>query len=310
MRGVAMTEADVVLVIGRKLDYQLGYGSPAVFPNARFVRIADTAGELVDNRRGTPELLATPALALASLVEHCGNRKPAVDAAWVENLRRRHLERSVCDLRRRQIEVRVQRLLPRHFLAGVSSLAAHDRREIALRDGEQLVERLAGADARDQIGMFLHIRVDPLLGARPGPGVHAADLRRPFVPHLDAALGADDARIGVMTDFDSAFSSANRSPIVVGRDRSIQLEVLEGGGVLQGFEVRHDRCVRQRPPHVGLDPLEQLMASLDRPASRHQHMERDESARPGQVGANGMELHPGLAVIREDLSKSLLILGG
>ena len=34
-------------VIGRKLDYQLGYGSPAVFPHARFVRIADTAGDMV-----------------------------------------------------------------------------------------------------------------------------------------------------------------------------------------------------------------------------------------------------------------------
>jgi acetolactate synthase-1/2/3 large subunit len=100
MRGVAMTEADVVLVIGRKLDYQLGYGSPAVFPNARFVRIANTAGELVDNRRGAPELLATPALALDALVEQCGNRKPAIDAAWAENLRRRHLERSAPEARK------------------------------------------------------------------------------------------------------------------------------------------------------------------------------------------------------------------
>ncbi|MFZ1430965.1 MAG: thiamine pyrophosphate-binding protein, partial [Geminicoccaceae bacterium] len=63
MRAAAMTDADLVLVIGRKLDYQMGYGSPAVFPNARFVRLADTAGELIDNRRGDPELLATPALA-------------------------------------------------------------------------------------------------------------------------------------------------------------------------------------------------------------------------------------------------------
>jgi acetolactate synthase-1/2/3 large subunit len=100
MRGVAMTEADLVLVIGRKLDYQLGYGSPAVFPNARFVRIADTAGELVDNRRGSPELLATPALALAALVEQCGNRKPAIDTTWAENLRRRHRERSAPEARK------------------------------------------------------------------------------------------------------------------------------------------------------------------------------------------------------------------
>jgi acetolactate synthase-1/2/3 large subunit len=41
LRGRAMQEADVVVVIGRKLDYQLGYGSPAVFARARFIRIAD-----------------------------------------------------------------------------------------------------------------------------------------------------------------------------------------------------------------------------------------------------------------------------
>ena len=33
VRAQAMTEADLVAVVGRKLDYQLGYGSPAVFPN-------------------------------------------------------------------------------------------------------------------------------------------------------------------------------------------------------------------------------------------------------------------------------------
>ncbi|WP_288586157.1 thiamine pyrophosphate-binding protein [uncultured Methylobacterium sp.] len=94
MRAAAMTEADVVLVVGRKLDYQLGYGSPAVFPNARFVRIADTAGELVDNRRGEPELLATPALALAAIVEAAGNRAPALEREWAQGLRARHVARS------------------------------------------------------------------------------------------------------------------------------------------------------------------------------------------------------------------------
>jgi acetolactate synthase-1/2/3 large subunit len=94
MRAAAMTEADVVLVVGRKLDYQLGYGSPAVFPNARFVRIADTAGELVDNRRGEPELLATPALALSAIVDAAGNKAPALDKAWAEGLRERHVRRS------------------------------------------------------------------------------------------------------------------------------------------------------------------------------------------------------------------------
>lgn len=94
MRGVVMGEADLVVVVGRKLDYQLGYGSPAVYPHARFLRIADTAGELVDNRRGDPEIFATPALALAAIVEAMGNAAPATDRAWVDGLRRKHLDRS------------------------------------------------------------------------------------------------------------------------------------------------------------------------------------------------------------------------
>jgi acetolactate synthase-1/2/3 large subunit len=94
MRAAAMTEADLVLVIGRRLDYQMGYGSPAVFPGARFVRIADNAGELLDNRRGDPELLATPALALDAIVAAAGDREPACDKAWAASLRERHEKRS------------------------------------------------------------------------------------------------------------------------------------------------------------------------------------------------------------------------
>ena len=94
VRGNIMQEADAVLVIGRRLDYQLGYGSPAVFPDARFVRIADTAGELLDNRRGTPEILATPELALDAMVKTAGNRAPKVDKDWAEGLRKRQRERS------------------------------------------------------------------------------------------------------------------------------------------------------------------------------------------------------------------------
>jgi acetolactate synthase-1/2/3 large subunit len=94
VRGAVMSETDLLIVIGRKLDYQLGYGSPAVFPSARVMRIADTAGELVDNRRGDPELLADPALALDAIVEAAANRPPSVDSDWAEGLRRKQRERT------------------------------------------------------------------------------------------------------------------------------------------------------------------------------------------------------------------------
>ncbi|MDU8913316.1 thiamine pyrophosphate-binding protein [Aestuariicoccus sp. MJ-SS9] len=94
VRAAAMAQADLVITLGRKLDYQLGFGSPAVFPDARFLRIADTAGELVDNRRGTPELLASVPLALDALTDAFGNDPGARDADWLAGLRAKHRERT------------------------------------------------------------------------------------------------------------------------------------------------------------------------------------------------------------------------
>jgi acetolactate synthase-1/2/3 large subunit len=94
VRARAMQEADCVLVVGRKLDYQMAYGSPAVFKAARFVRIADHADELRDNRRGEVELLADPALALAALALAVSQPAPALDRAWTGGLRAEHEKRA------------------------------------------------------------------------------------------------------------------------------------------------------------------------------------------------------------------------
>jgi len=94
MRGRAMLEADLALVVGRKLDYQMGYGSPAVMPNAKFVRIADHADELRDNRRGEVELLADPGLALQALAAEAAAGPRGVDTAWTSALRAEHVKRS------------------------------------------------------------------------------------------------------------------------------------------------------------------------------------------------------------------------
>jgi acetolactate synthase-1/2/3 large subunit len=103
VRARAMQEADLVVVVGRKLDYQLAYGSPAVFGHARFVRIADHADELRDNRRGEVELLADPARALKAIAQALGADsgaatvaplEPALDRAWTAALRAEHVRRA------------------------------------------------------------------------------------------------------------------------------------------------------------------------------------------------------------------------
>ena len=94
MRGAVMGDADVVLTIGRRLDFQLAYGSPAIFGAAQFVRIADIPSEIRDNRRGTVEILASAAPTLQALLEVAGNRISAVDRPWAAKLRASHVERA------------------------------------------------------------------------------------------------------------------------------------------------------------------------------------------------------------------------
>lgn len=89
LRSRVMRDADLVITVGRQLDYQLGFGSPAAFPNARFVRISDSAGELYDNRRGEVEILADVGPTLDALAEQTTG-----DPSWRDELRAAHLERS------------------------------------------------------------------------------------------------------------------------------------------------------------------------------------------------------------------------
>jgi len=138
VRAAAMTDADVVLLIGRKLDYQVGYGSPAVFPHARFVRLADNPGELLDNRRGQPELLAAPDLALAAMLEVAGNREANIDKVWADGLRRRHRERLASAAGKQQAPTGADgKIHPRAIFDAIADLVP--RECIAIADGGDLL---------------------------------------------------------------------------------------------------------------------------------------------------------------------------
>ncbi len=136
VRGNAMAEADLLFVIGRKLDYQLGYGSPAVFPDARIVRLSDTAGELIDNRRGAPEILADPALTLDAMIETAGNRRPALDHDWADGLRDKQRQRTTGG---RAVPARGEdgKIHPAKIFEAIDRIAEKDY--IAVADGGDLL---------------------------------------------------------------------------------------------------------------------------------------------------------------------------
>ncbi|MCF8108174.1 MAG: thiamine pyrophosphate-binding protein [Desulfohalobiaceae bacterium] len=87
VRGKVMQEADMVLTVGRNLDYQLGYGSSAVFPRARLVRIGASPFELGGNRPGERELFGSVPQILKDLTVQIDGLGTASEQAWIEDLR-------------------------------------------------------------------------------------------------------------------------------------------------------------------------------------------------------------------------------
>jgi acetolactate synthase I/II/III large subunit len=90
MRGRVMREADLVITVGLRLDFQLGYGSPAVFDAARaFIRIGLTDQDTHAGRTSHFEVRGEPRAAVAGLTA----TPHAIDAAWVAEVGAANRER-------------------------------------------------------------------------------------------------------------------------------------------------------------------------------------------------------------------------
>ncbi len=86
VRSRAIAESDLVITLGKRLDFELAYGSAAVYSEAaRFIRIGRTADELCENRGGDVEICADVDRALEALVTSDA-RPAAPDDAWRSGL--------------------------------------------------------------------------------------------------------------------------------------------------------------------------------------------------------------------------------
>ena len=94
VRGAVMGDVDLVLTLGRRLDFQLAYGSPAVYGDATFVRVADVPSELRDNRPGEVGIYGSVGPTLEAIVAAAGSREPAIDRAWARKHRATHEDRA------------------------------------------------------------------------------------------------------------------------------------------------------------------------------------------------------------------------
>jgi acetolactate synthase-1/2/3 large subunit len=237
VRAAAMTEADVVLLVGRKLDYQVGYGSPAVFPNARFIRVADNAGELIDNRRGQPELLASPHLALDAMVAVAGNRESSLDKNWAEGLRRRHHERmtSTGAAKDRLMTGVDGKIHPRAIFDAIAAIAPPDY--IAIADGGDLLSFA-------RTGLRADIYMDAGAFGCLGVGVPFAVAAALALPDRHVISVNGDGAFGINAmEIDTAVRHGAKVVFIVSNNAAWNIERLDQemnyGGRVVGTTLRH-----------------------------------------------------------------------
>jgi len=138
-KGRAIQEADLVLTIGRSLDFQLGYGSPAVFQNARFIRMGTCPSEIRGNRRGDVEIFGSPSKVLKAILTQAGNRPVLMDRGWAETLRehdRKRRERLDAELAGAG-PGRDGAMHPYRLLGGLRDILSHDA--IIVADGGDIL---------------------------------------------------------------------------------------------------------------------------------------------------------------------------
>jgi len=83
----AFREADLVLVLGKRLDYRVAFGGPRLFdPSAQFIQADIHAPELGMNRRLEVGLCADVRAALRAFLDHLGARRWA-PRPWLERVR-------------------------------------------------------------------------------------------------------------------------------------------------------------------------------------------------------------------------------
>ena len=188
MRGTVMGDADLVVTLGRKLDFQLAYGSPAVFGAASFLRIADNGGELRDNRRGVVELLGTPSATLEAMLAVAGSRPSSVDRAWALRYRTDHLARA-------------SKLVTsmKNAPAGSDGLMHPNRLIAALKDALP-ADAVVVADGGDFLS-FVRVGLSPTTYLDPGP-LGCIGVGTPF--GIAASL-ACPGRVVVVATGDGAF---------------------------------------------------------------------------------------------------------
>ncbi|HEY2704526.1 MAG TPA: thiamine pyrophosphate-binding protein [Candidatus Dormibacteraeota bacterium] len=284
MRSRAMAEAELVVTVGRRLDFQLGYGSDAVFSaGPGWLRIGRTTDELADNRRGDVTVQADAGAALWALLE-AGVGHRGADTGWRDALHRASEERiAAARARAPRLTTGDGGIHPLTLLAAVEELV--DAGTVVVADGGDILSFARSSLAADTW-------LDPGALGCLGVGV-------PFA--VAAALTLPDRRvIAVVGDGAAGFSAMEIDTAVRHRARALVVVANNAGWNIE----RQDQIDRFDGNLVGVELPGCRYDLLARALGAHGERVEDAALLPGAL-RRGLENAPAVVdvwVSREPVS--------
>ena len=258
----AFKEADLFLVLGKRIDYRLALGGPRLFSaSARFIQVDIHAAELGLNRKLEVGICADAKLALRALIAEAGKHawKPL---AWLDQLRawKAEWEAQIAE----QVRSRISPLHPAAFFAEFKKWSPKNL--IYSWDGGDVVHWGRATHPITSTGRWLRLGPLGTIGAGLPNGL-AMQLANPGKP---VAVITGDGSLGFyIAEMDSAVRHNLPIVIVVGNDGGWGIErELQGGGKTVACELRRTRydLVMQGFGGGGetVDTLEQVGPAVER----------------------------------------------
>ena len=258
----AFKEADLFLVLGKRIDYRLALGGPRLFsPGARFIQVDIHPQELGLNRKLEIAICADVKSTLRTLIDAAASHswKPL---AWLDQLRawKAEWEQKLAE----QIRSTLSPLHPAAFFAELKKCIPPDL--VYSWDGGDVVHWGRATHPMDRPGQWLRLGPLGTIGAGLPNGL-ALQLANPGKP---VAVITGDGSLGFyIAEMDTAVRHKLPIVIIVGNDGGWGIErELQGGGATVACELRRTRydIVMQGFGGGGetIDTLDQVRPAVER----------------------------------------------
>jgi acetolactate synthase-1/2/3 large subunit len=221
-RGLALREADVVLVLGTPLDFRLGYGQAPAFDDRAAVVVIDAAPDGLDrNRPLAAGLAADLRLTLAAVADALPPGVPGRTAGWLDRLR----EREAREREKLAVLAASDQTPITHYRLAAELAAVLDERTCVVADGGDVVTCASKLIPLASPGQWLDPGPLGVLGVGP-PFALAAKALRPEARVLllsgDGAFGLNGFELETAVRFDLPLTCVVGNDGGWGMIRSIQ----------------------------------------------------------------------------------------